>query len=52
MNEDDLEQLALDWFRDGGYEVAYGPDLLRHEDNPDGERANTRQILLIKSAYV
>lgn len=46
MNEDDLEQLCLDWFREGGYEVAYGPDLLVHEDNPDGERLDVRQILL------
>ncbi|WP_417449772.1 type I restriction endonuclease subunit R [Kordiimonas sp.] len=47
MNEDNLEQLALGWFRDADYEVAYGPGLLAHEDNPHGERANTRQILLL-----
>ncbi len=48
MNEDELEQLALDWFRDGGYEVVSGPDLLRDGDNPIGEREDTRQILLAK----
>ena len=48
MTEDDLEQLALDWFRDVGYEVAYGPDLLLDEtENPDGERADIRQVLLV-----
>jgi type I restriction enzyme, R subunit len=46
MNEDQLEQLALEWFREDGFEVAYGPDLLVHEDNPEGERSGTRQILL------
>ena len=48
MNEDQLEQLALDWFREGSYEVAYGPDLLVHEDNPNGERADIRQVLLTR----
>ena len=48
MNEDDLEQLSLDWFREGGYEVAYGPDLLAHEDNPTGERESISQILLVR----
>ena len=48
MNEDMLEQNCLAWFQQGGYDVAYGPDLLVHEDNPDGERADTRQILLTR----
>lgn len=48
MNEEDLEQLALTWFRDVGYEVVYGPDLLLDEaDNPDGERVDSRQVLLL-----
>ncbi|WP_447778380.1 type I restriction endonuclease subunit R [Pseudomonas chlororaphis] len=34
MTEDLLEQLSLEWFREGGYEIAYGPDL-----SPDGEAA-------------
>ena len=27
ITEDQLEQLCLDWFREGGYEYAYGPEL-------------------------
>jgi len=55
MNEDDLEHLALEWFREGGYEVAYGPGLLINEDNPYGERRDASQILLtsrLKAALV
>lgn len=48
MNEDQLEQLALGWFRETGYEVVYGPDLLVHEGNPDGEREDCRQIILTR----
>lgn len=44
MTEDQLEQLCLDWFRETGWQIAYGPDLA-----PDGsaaERADYRQVLL------
>lgn len=44
MTEDDLEQLALTWFQDGGWEYRYGPDIA-----PDGlapERADYRHVLL------
>jgi hypothetical protein len=27
ITEDQLEQLCLDWFRDQGWEYAYGPDI-------------------------
>jgi type I restriction enzyme R subunit len=27
MTEDDLEQLALTWFQDSGWEYCYGPDI-------------------------
>jgi hypothetical protein len=27
ITEDALEQQALDWFRDQGYTVAFGPDI-------------------------
>jgi len=45
INEDQLEQLCLDWFSEGGYEYIYGPDIA-----PDGEapeRADYRQVVLI-----
>jgi len=32
MNEDQLEQHCLDWFREGGWEILYGPD----SNNPEG----------------
>ena len=46
MTEDQLEQEALGWLADVGYEHQYGPDLA-----PDGnapERADYRQVLLIE----
>jgi len=27
MNEDQLEQLCLEWFQENGWEILYGPDL-------------------------
>ena len=45
MNEDQLEQLCLDWFREGGWEYSHGPDIA-----PDGaspERADYNQVLLL-----
>ena len=45
MNEDQLEQLCLEWFGDNGWEIAHGPDLA-----PDGgapERQDYRQVLLL-----
>lgn len=44
INEDGLEQLCQAWFREGGYEIAYGPDLA-----PEGhaaEREDYRQVIL------
>lgn len=44
INEDGLEQLCQAWFREGGYEIAYGPDLA-----PEGhaaEREDYRQVML------
>lgn len=34
MNEDQLEQLCLDWFREGGWDVLYGPDIAPDSSNP------------------
>ena len=44
MTEDQLEQEALGWLADVGYQVVYGPDIA-----PDGlspERDNYRQVIL------
>ena len=44
MNEDQLEQLCLKWFAEGGWEVAHGPDIAH--DGPAPERKDYRQVLL------
>jgi len=44
MTEDDLEQLALTWFQDSGWEYRFGPDIAPDGDTP--ERADYRQVLL------
>ena len=45
ITEDQLEQLCLGWFRDGGWETVFGPDIA-----PDGaapERTNYREGVLV-----
>lgn len=44
ITEDQLEQLCLEWFRAGGYECAYGPDIAHDGEAP--ERGNYKQIIL------
>lgn len=44
MNEDQLEQLCLDWFRDNKWEVEYGPDIAPDSDKP--ERRDYHEIIL------
>jgi type I restriction enzyme R subunit len=44
INEDHLEQLCLSWFRDEGYNYAYGPDIAHDGETP--ERADYRQVIL------
>lgn len=44
MNEDALEQLALTWFQDSGWEYRYGPDIAPDGDAP--ERTDYRQVVL------
>lgn len=44
ITEDQLEQLCLDWFRAGGYDCAFGPDIARDGDTP--ERADYHQVVL------
>ncbi|WP_310446375.1 type I restriction endonuclease subunit R [Thiobacillus sp.] len=42
--ENDLEQFALTWFQDAGWEYRHGPDIAPDGDTP--ERADYRQVLL------
>lgn len=44
MTEDDLEQLALTWFQDTGWEHRHGPNIA--PDGEDPERVDYRQVLL------
>lgn len=44
ITEDHLEQLALTWFQDSGWEFRHGPDIASDGDTP--ERADYRQVLL------
>lgn len=46
MTEDQLEQLTLTWFRDQGYDYAFGPDIAHDGDYP--ERDNYHQVVLPK----
>ena len=34
ITEDHLEQLALTWFQDSGWEYLYGPDIARTATHP------------------
>ncbi len=45
MTEDQLEQEALAWLADVGYQHVYGPDLA--PDGPAAERTDYRQVLLL-----
>jgi type I restriction enzyme, R subunit len=46
MTEDQLEQEALGWLEDVGYQHRYGPDLA--PDGPAPERRDYRQVLLVE----
>ena len=45
MNEDQLEQEALGWLVDVGWQHRYGPDLAPDGSTP--ERSDYRQVLLV-----
>lgn len=45
MTEDQLEQEALGWLADVGYQKLYGPDIAPDGDRP--ERADYRQVVLV-----
>ena len=44
ITEDKLEQMCLEWFREGGYEYAFGPDIAHDGEVP--ERMDYRQVVL------
>jgi len=35
ITEDQLEQICLVWFREGGYEYAFGPDIAHDGEVPE-----------------
>ena len=45
MTEDQLEQEALGWLTEAGYQVLYGPDIASDGSAP--ERADYRQVVLV-----
>ncbi|MEC8067257.1 MAG: type I restriction endonuclease subunit R [Pseudomonadota bacterium] len=47
MNETQLENLALEWFRETGWDVVYGPDVAPDSESP--VRENYQQVVLEKS---
>jgi type I restriction enzyme R subunit len=44
IDENMVEQIALDWFSELGYERVFGPDIA--PDGPDQERATYKQVVL------
>ncbi len=44
ISEDQLEQICLEWFREDGYEYAFGPDIAHDGEMP--ERVDYRQVVL------
>ena len=45
ITEDQLEQQCLGWFREGGWETVFGPDIAHDGTAP--ERANYREVILV-----
>ncbi|MGD9637740.1 MAG: type I restriction endonuclease subunit R [Alphaproteobacteria bacterium] len=46
MNETELENLCLEWFKDNGWDVFYGPDIAPDSTSP--ARSNYHQVLIEK----
>ncbi len=44
MNEEQLEKLCLDWFRENSWDIAYGPDIAPDSYKP--ERSDYHQVVL------
>ena len=45
ITEEQLEHICLEWFREGGYECVFGPDIAHDGETP--ERIDYRQVVLI-----
>ena len=45
ITEEQLEHICLEWFREGGYECVFGPDIAYDGETP--ERIDYRQVVLI-----
>ena len=53
INEEDLENISIEWFKEIGYEFEHGPDIAPDGDYP--ERYDLRQVFLVgrlKSALI
>ncbi|MDR1281742.1 MAG: hypothetical protein LBK99_13090 [Opitutaceae bacterium] len=46
ITEDQLEQQCLGWFREGGWETVFGPDIAH--DGAAPERASYREVVLVR----
>jgi type I restriction enzyme R subunit len=46
LSEKELEEAALEWFKELGYEITYGPDISPGGDRP--ERDSYSQVVLLK----
>ncbi len=46
ITEDQLEQQCLGWFREGGWETVFGPDIAHDGSSP--ERASYREVVLVQ----
>lgn len=44
MNEEQLENQCIEWFRDGGWNFVHGPDIAPDSDNP--KRSDYREVVL------
>ena len=49
MNEEQLENLCLDWFREGGWDVLHGPDIAPDSATP--MRSDYAQVVLDKHLF-
>ena len=45
LNEEDLENISIEWFKEIGYAYAHGPDIAPDGSTP--ERDDLRQVYLI-----
>jgi type I restriction enzyme R subunit len=43
MNENELENLCLEWFRESGWQTIYGPDYA--PETPDALRKDYREVI-------